>query len=87
MGGIYYVAEVATYYGVVGLAETESEAVYVAAVKAKEYLDNAETYDPETSLPWTVERIIAYFDPRVTVLAMGSAEYEGAGGQLNEGRG
>jgi hypothetical protein len=87
MGGVYYVAEVATYYGIVGLAETESEAVRVAAVKAKEYLDNAETYDPETSLPWTVERIIAYFDPRVTVLAMGSAEYEGEGGQFDEGRG
>jgi hypothetical protein len=79
MTTVYYVAQIATYYGIVGLAETESEAIRVAAVKAKEYLDNAETYDPDTSLPWSVDRIISYFDPRVTVLGMGTAEYEGEG--------
>jgi hypothetical protein len=76
---VYYVAQFNTYYGVVGLADTEEEAVRVAAEKVKRYLDGAGNTDRDTCEAWTVERIISYFDPRVTVLAMGSAEYEGEG--------
>jgi hypothetical protein len=79
MGGMYYVAQFNTYYGVVGLAESEEQAVRVAAEKVKRYLDGAGNRDRDTNEAWTVERIIAYFDPRVTVLAMGTAEYEGEG--------
>ncbi len=79
MGGMYYVAQFNTYYGVVGLAESEEQAVRVAAEKVKRYLDGAGNFDRDTNEAWTVERIIAYFDPRVTVLAMGTAEYEGEG--------
>ncbi len=79
MGGMYYVAQFNTYYGVVGLAESEEQAIRVAAEKVKRYLDGAGNRDRDTNEAWTVERIIAYFDPRVTVLAMGTAEYEGEG--------
>ncbi len=79
MGGMYYVAQFNTYYGVLGLAESEEQAVRVAAEKVKRYLDGAGNFDRDTNEAWTVERIIAYFDPRVTVLAMGTAEYEGEG--------
>jgi hypothetical protein len=79
MGGMYYVAQFNTYYGVLGLAESEEQAVRVAAEKVKRYLDGAGNRDRDTNEAWTVERIIAYFDPRVTVLAMGTAEYEGEG--------
>jgi hypothetical protein len=76
---VYYVAQFNTYYGVVGLAESEEQAVRVAAEKVKRYLDGAGNFDRDTNQAWTVERIITYFDPRVTVLEMGSAEYEGEG--------
>jgi len=79
MGGMYYVAQFNTYYGVVGLAESEEQAIRVAAEKVKRYLDGAGNRDRDTNEAWTVERIIAYFGPRVTVLAMGTAEYEGEG--------
>lgn len=79
MGKLFYVAEINTYYGVVGLADTEAEAVRLAAVKAKEYLDQVEGCDPDTHELWEVEKIISYFDPRVTVLEMGSAQFEGEG--------
>jgi len=75
----YYVAQFNTYYGVVGLADTEEQAVLVAAEKVKRYLDGAGAHDRDTCEAWTVNRIISYFDPRVTVLEMGSAEYEGEG--------
>lgn len=75
----YYVAQFNTYYGVIGLADTESEAVQVAAIKAKKYLDDAGGIDPDTDEAWTVARVIEYFDPRVTALLMGSAEFEGEG--------
>jgi hypothetical protein len=79
MGGMYYVAQFNTYYGVVGLADSEEKAVRVAAEKVKRYLDALGNEDRDTCQAWTVERIIEYFCPRVTVLAMGSAEYEGEG--------
>ena len=81
VNGVYYVAQIATYYAVVGLADTESEAVQVAAIKAKKYLDDADATDPITFEPWTVAGIVEYFDPRVTVLEMGSAQFEGEGGE------
>jgi hypothetical protein len=79
MGGMYYVAQFNTYYGVVGLADTEEKAIRVAAEKVKRYFDAMGNHDRDTNEAWTVERIISYFDPRVTVLAMGTAEYEGEG--------
>ncbi len=77
----YFVAQFNTYYGVVGLADTEEQAIQVAAEKVKRYLDGAGNRDRDTNQAWTVERIISYFDPRVTVLEMGSAEYEGEGAE------
>ena len=79
MNGKYYVAQINTYYGVVGLARSESEAIQVAAIKAKKYLDGAGQNDRDTNQAWSVDRIIEYFDPRVTVLEMGSAQFEGEG--------
>jgi hypothetical protein len=75
----YFVAQFNTYYGVVGLADTEEQAIQVAAEKAKRYLDGVGGHDPDTYEAWTVTRVIEYFDPRVTVLEMGSAEFEGEG--------
>lgn len=79
MNGKYYVAQINTYYGVVGLARSESEAIQVAAIKAKKYLDDAGAIDPINGEPWTINNVITYFDPRVTVLEMGSAQFEGEG--------
>ena len=77
MGGVYYVAQIDTRYGVIGLADTEAEAVRVAAERAKQFLDMAGAFDPDMCEAWTVERIIAYFDPRVTAIPLGSAVLEG----------
>jgi hypothetical protein len=81
MNGVYYVAQIPIYYGVVGLADTESGAMQVAAIKAKKYLDDADAIDPINGEPWTINNIITYFEPRVTVLEMGSAQFEGEGGE------
>ena len=75
----YYVAQFNTAYGVVGLADNEEQAVRVAAEQVKRYFEWAGNYDRDTKQAWTVDRIIEYFCPRVTVLEMGSAEYEGEG--------
>jgi hypothetical protein len=82
MGGVYYVAQIDTYYAVIGLADSEAGAVSVAAERAKRYLDVAGAFDPDTGEAWTVEveRIITYFCPRVSALAMGSAILEGVEG-------
>ena len=77
MGGVYYVAQIDTRYGVMGLADTEAEAVRVAAERAKQFLDAVGGFDPDRGEAWTVERIIAYFDPRVTAIPLGSAVLEG----------
>jgi hypothetical protein len=74
---IYYVAQIDTNYGVIGLDKTKAGAVRVAAERAKQYLDAANAYDPGMGEPWTVERIIEHFDPRVSALAMGSAILDG----------
>ena len=80
MDGVYYVAQIDTRYGVIGLADTEAEAIRVAAVRAKQFLDMAGAFDPDMGGAWTVERIISYFCPRVSALAMGSAILEGVEG-------
>ena len=80
MDGVYYVAQIDTYYGVIGLGDTEAEAIRVAAVRAKQFLDTAGAFDPDMGEAWTVERIITYFCPRVSALAMGSAILEGVEG-------
>ena len=77
MGGVYYVAQIDTRYGVMGLADTEAGAVVVAAERAKQFLDDVGAFDPDRGEAWTVERIIAYFDPRVTAIQLGSAVLEG----------
>lgn len=80
MGGLYYIAQIDTYYPVIGLADSEAEAVSVAAERAKRYLDVAGAFDPDTGEAWTVERIITYFCPYVSALAMGTAILEGVEG-------
>lgn len=77
---VYYVAQIDTNYGVIGLGETKAGAVRVAAERAKQYLDAADVYDPGMGEPWTVERIIEHFCPRVSALAMGSAILDGVEG-------
>ena len=80
MDGVYYVAQIDTYYAVIGLADTEAGAVSVAAERAKRYLDVAGAFDPDTGEAWTVERIVEYFAPRVSALALGTAILEGVEG-------
>lgn len=80
MDGVYYVAQIDTYYAVIGLADTEAGAVSVAAERAKRYLDVAGVMDPDRGESWTVERIIDYFCPRVSALALGTAILEGVEG-------
>ena len=77
MKKFYFVAEIATYYGVIGLGDTAENAVNVAALKAKEYLDQGNVFDRETGEQYTLQGIIDYFSPRVTKLEMNSATYEG----------
>jgi hypothetical protein len=77
MDGVYYVAQIDTRYGVMGLADTEEVAIRVAAVRAKQFLDAVGGFDPDMGEAWTVERIIDYFDPRVTAIPLGSAVLEG----------
>ena len=76
----YYIAQIETRYGVIGLADTEAEAVRLAAVRAKKFLDNAGAFNPQNGKRWTVTSIIAYFDPRVTEIKMNSAILEGVEG-------
>ncbi len=80
MGQVYYVAHIDTYYAVIGLGDTEAGAVRVAAERAKKYLDVAGAYDPDMGGAWTVERIIEYFAPRVSAVALGTAILEGVEG-------
>lgn len=80
MGQVYYVAQIDTYYAVIGLADTEAGAVSVAAERAKRYLDVAGATDPDSWEPWTVERIVEYFAPRVSAVALGTAILEGVEG-------
>jgi hypothetical protein len=77
---VYYVAQIDTYYGVIGLGDTEAGAVRVAAERAKKYLDQAGAYDRDTGEPWTVGRIIEHFSPRVSGLGMNTAILEGVEG-------
>jgi hypothetical protein len=80
MDQVYYVAHIDTYYAVIGLGDTEAGAVRVAAERAKKYLDVAGAMDPDRWEPWTVERIIEHFDPRVSAIAMNTAILEGVEG-------
>jgi hypothetical protein len=80
MDQVYYVAQIDTYYAVIGLGDTEAGAVRVAAERAKKYLDVAGAMDPDRWEPWTVERIIEYFAPRVSAVALGTAILEGVEG-------
>jgi hypothetical protein len=80
MDQVYYVAHIDTYYAVIGLGDTEAGAVRVAAERAKRYLDVAGAYDPDMGEAWTVERIIEYFAPRVSAVALGTAILEGVEG-------
>lgn len=80
MDGVYYVAQIDTNYGVIGLADTEAGAVRVAAERAKKYLDACGAIDPIGGDPWTVDRIITYFDHRVSELGMNTAILEGVEG-------
>jgi hypothetical protein len=52
----------------------------VAAERAKRYLDQAGAFDPDMGEAWTVERIIDYFDPRVSALGVNTAILEGVEG-------
>jgi hypothetical protein len=76
----YYIAQIETYYAVIGLADTEAEAVRVAAERAKKYLDLAGATDPYTGEPWTVQGINRYFGVNVTELEMNTAILEGVEG-------
>jgi hypothetical protein len=80
MSQVYYVAQIDTYYAVIGLGDSEAEAIRVAAERAKRYLDQAGAFDPDMGEAWTVERIIDYFDPRVSALGMNTAILEGVEG-------
>jgi hypothetical protein len=80
MGQVYYVAQIDTYYAVIGLGDTEAGAVRVAAERAKKYLDVAGACDPDMGEAWTVERIVEYFAPRVSAVALGTAILEGVEG-------
>jgi len=80
MDNVYYVAQIDTYYAVIGLADTEAGAVRVAAERAKKYLDVAGAMDPDRWEPWTVERIIEHFSPRVSAVALGTAILDGVEG-------
>jgi hypothetical protein len=80
MGQVYYVAHIDTYYAVIGLGDTEAGAVRVAAERAKKYLDVAGACDPDMGEAWTVERIVEYFAPRVSAVALGTAILEGVEG-------
>lgn len=80
MDQVYYVAQIDTYYAVIGLADSEAGAVSVAAERAKRYLDVAGAMDPDRGESWTVERIVEYFAPRVSALALGTAILEGVEG-------
>ena len=80
MDGLYYVAQIDTYYAVIGLADSEAGAVSVAAERAKKYLDACGAIDPIGGDPWTVERIVTYFDTHVLALAMNTAILEGVEG-------
>jgi hypothetical protein len=80
MSSVYYVAQIDTYYGVIGLGDTEAEAIRVAAERAKRYLDVAGACDPDMGEAWTVERIITYFSPRVHEIALNTAILEGVEG-------
>lgn len=77
---VYYVAQIDTYYGVIGLGDTEAGAVRVAAERARKYLDTAGYFDPINCEPWTVDRIITYFDPRVHEIKLNTAILEGVEG-------
>jgi hypothetical protein len=80
MTQVYYVAQIDTYYAVIGLGDSEAEAIRVAAERAKKYLDVAGACDPDMGGAWTVGRIIDYFDPRVSALRMNTAILEGVEG-------
>ena len=76
----YYIAQIDTRYGVMGLADTEEEAVRLAAVRAKQFLDGAGAFNPMNGKRWTMNSIISYFSPRVTELEMNTAILEGVEG-------
>jgi hypothetical protein len=80
MSSVYYVAQIDTYYAVIGLGDSEAEAIRVAAERAKRYLDQAGAFDPDLGEAWTVARIITYFAPRVSAVALGTAILEGVEG-------
>ena len=76
----YYIAQIDTRYGVIGLADTEEEAVRVASVRAKQFLDGVGAFNPMDGKPWTVDSIVSYFSPRVTEIEMNTAILEGVEG-------
>lgn len=68
-----YVATVDTRYEIVAVAETEAEAIQVAATKALEYMRSWDAITPGEND--TVEGIIEWFGIGATRVEMGTAVY------------